>query len=173
MIVRSATAADLGRVSAIYNALLPTTTIGWTEQQQTLVERGAWFDRQCEAGFPTLVAVHDLEVIGFAAYSDFRGSGKWPGYRYTVEHTIHVDEQWWGRGVGRQLMSALIEHARTAGVHTMVAAIDGDNHESVRFHEQLGFTTTARMPEIGTKFGRWLDLILMQRILDDRPPHLR
>ena len=170
MIVRQASLDDMRRVCDLYNALLPSTTIEWTDQLQTLAEREAWFRHQREAGFGTLVAEHDSDVIGFAAYGDFCGSGKWPGYRYAVEHTIHVDQRWWGRGVGRSLLSALIDDAGAKGVHVMVAAIDGDNHESLRFHERLGFTTTARMPEIGTKFGRWLELVLMQRILDERPP---
>ena len=161
------------QICDLYNALLPTTTIGWTEQLQTLDERTVWFARQQEVGFPTLVAEHEDEVIGFGAYSEFRGAGKWPGYRYCVEHTIHVDQRWWGRGVGRALITALMERAETDGVHVMVAAIDGDNQVSIRFHQRLGFTTTARMPEIGTKFGRWLDLVLMQRVLDDRPPNQR
>ena len=170
MIVRPASLADMQRVCDLYNALIPTSTIGWTEQLQTLPEREAWFRGQLEAGFPTIVADEHGKVIGFAAYSDFRGAGKWPGYRYTVEHTIHIDQRWWGRSVGRALLSALIDEAQASGVHVMIAAIDGDNQESVRFHERLGFTTTARLPEIGTKFGRWLDLVLMQRILDTGSP---
>jgi phosphinothricin acetyltransferase len=108
-------------------------------------------------------------VVGFAAYEHFRGDGKWPGYRGTVEQTIHVRESHWGRGVGRALIEGLVERAQAAGLHVIVAAIDGDNEASIRFHERLGFVEVARMPQTGQKFGRWLDLVLMQRVIDDRP----
>ncbi len=119
-----------------------------------------------------LVAVVDDRVAGWTSYGDFRDSTKWPGYRFTVEHTIHVAEWAWGSGVGRALMAELIERARAAGMHTMIAGIDGANDASVRFHERLGFVTVARVPEVGAKLGRWLDLVLMALALDDRalPP---
>jgi phosphinothricin acetyltransferase len=79
---------------------------------------------------------------------------KRPGYRFTVENTIHVREDRWGSGVGRDLMDALVDEARDSGKHTMVAAVDGANEASIRFHTRLGFVEVARMPEIGAKFGR-------------------
>jgi phosphinothricin acetyltransferase len=165
MIVRDATDGDMPVVRDLYNALIPTTTIGWTESLQTLRQRRAWFRRQQRAGYPVLVAEDERDVVGFAAYASFRGSGKWEGYRYTVEHTIHVREDQWGRGVGRSLLTALMDRARAAGIHVMVGAIDGDNQASIRFHESLGFAVVARMPEVGYKFGRRLELVLMQRIV--------
>ena len=107
------------------------------------------------------------EAVGFAAYGSFRGAGRWPGYRLTVEHTIHVREDHWGSGTGRLLLEALVDRARAAGLHVMVGAVDGANDASLRFHERLGFTEVARMPEVGVKFGQWLDLVLVQRILDE------
>lgn len=107
----------------------------------------------------------DMVVVGFAAYGDFRGAGRWPGYRFTVENTVHVAEQVWGAGAGRALMEALIATATEQGMHVMVAAIDSDNEVSIRFHEQLGFVVVGRMPEVGRKFDRWLDLVLMQLVL--------
>lgn len=166
VIIRDATPADLPAVVDIYNALLATTTYTWTETAQTLEARRAWYERHHERGYPLLVAEGgDGTIAGFAAYESFRGDGKWPGYRFTVEHTIHVREARWGAGVGRQLLEALIERARSAGIHVMVGAIDASNQPSIVFHERLGFTEVARMPEIGTKFGQWLDLVLMQRRL--------
>lgn len=115
-----------------------------------------------------LVADDEGEVVGVAAYGWFRDVAKRPGYRFTVENTIHVREDRWGTGVGRQLMAELVAAARRSGKHTMVAAIDGANEASIRFHERLGFVEVARMPELGAKFGRWLDLVLLQLRLDDR-----
>jgi phosphinothricin acetyltransferase len=172
VLIRDATEADMAAVTTIYNALIDTTTVAWTEQHQTLEERLAWFAEQQAEGNTVLVAVDDGRapgrepVVGFAAYGSFRGAGRWPGYRYTVEHTIHLDRSCWGAGVGRQLLEALIGRARGAGMHVMVGAIDGDNIGSIDFHERLGFVEVARMPEVGRKFDRWLELVLMQRILD-------
>ena len=121
------------------------------------------------SGRPALVAVDDGAVVGWAGYGDFRDSTRWPGNRFTVEHSIHVQEASWRSGVGRALMESLVDRARHDGKHVMVAGIDSANRQSIRFHEALGFVEVARMPEIGEKFGRWLDLILMQRTLDTTP----
>jgi phosphinothricin acetyltransferase len=171
-LIRPATAADVPAITAIQNALISTTTIEWRDDLHTDSERGAWLER-CEAeGFPVLVAEVDGAIVGFAAYGDFRDTAKWPGYRYVVEHTVHVREDQWGSGVGRALMGALLEHARAAGRHVMVGAVDGANEASIRFHERLGFTEVARLPQVGAKHGRWLDLVLLQVVLDERsrPP---
>jgi phosphinothricin acetyltransferase len=109
-------------------------------------------------------------VVGVAATGWFRDVVKRPGYRYTVENTIHVREDHWGTGIGRELMHALVDIAREGGVHTMIATIDGANETSVRFHERLGFIDVGRLPEVGAKFGRWCDLVLLQMHLDDRGP---
>jgi L-amino acid N-acyltransferase YncA len=166
VVVRDASSDDLPAITAIYNALLDTTTHEWTEQHHTLAEQAEWLAEKHATGRPALVAVASDEVIGWATYGDFRDSIRRPGYRFTVEHSIHVREDHWGAGVGRMLMDALIERARHDGKHVMVAAIDGSNTGSIRFHERLGFEEVARMPEIGEKFGRRLDLVLMHRILD-------
>ena len=166
MIIRDAVDDDMPAVRDLYNALIATTTVAWTESLQTLRQRRAWFRRQQSNGYPVVVAEDDGDVIGFAAYGSFRGSGKWPGYRHTVEHTIHVRRSHWGSGVGRALLEALIQRAQAAGVHVMVGAVDGDNLASIRFHERLGFSIVATMPEVGRKFDRWLDLVLVQRIIE-------
>ncbi len=165
MIVRDAVHQDLPTIREIYNSLIPTTTIAWSEKAETLRQRQTWFRHQQRAGNPVLVAEVDGTVVGFCSYGSFRGAGRWPGYRFTVEHTIHVARSHWGSGAARELLSALIDRAVAANIHVMVAAIDSDNVSSVRFHEKNGFVTVARMPEVGRKFDRWLDLVLMQRIL--------
>jgi phosphinothricin acetyltransferase len=169
VIVRDAVPADVPAITALYNAWIPTQTITWTDTPETEESRAAWLAHQAGEGLPVLVAEQNgSEVIGFTAYEHFRGEGKWPGYRATAELSIHVREDRWGRGVGRALIEALVVRARDAGIHVLVAAIDGENEASLRFHAQLGFVEVARMPETGQKFGRWLDLVLMQRIIDTR-----
>jgi L-amino acid N-acyltransferase len=165
MQIRDATAADVPAISDLYNALIGTTTVAWTEEPETLNARRAWFAAQQRSGNPVLVAEADGVVIGFASYGHFRDATKWPGYRFTVEHTIHVDGTQQGAGVGRTLMETLIARATALGKHVMVGAIDAGNAGSIRFHERLGFTEVARLPQVGFKFERWLDLILVHRFL--------
>jgi phosphinothricin acetyltransferase len=157
--------ADAVAINALYNATVATTTVQWTEHLESVTTRQAWVEKHLDAGNPVLVAEIDYEVIGFASYDDFRDSTKWPGYRFTVEHTIHVDGEHHGAGVGRDLLRSLIERASAAGKHVMIGAIDGANAGSIRFHAREGFVEVARLPEVGFKFGRWLDLVLVQRIL--------
>ena len=165
-LVRDAVEADLPRISALYNALIPTTTVAWTETPESLDDRIAWFSARTGDGDATVVAAtDDGTVIGYAAFGPFRDNRKWPGYRTTVEHTIHVDADRHGQGVGRALIDALVERARAQGMHVMVGALDGANDASIRFHEALGFEAVARLPEVGRKFERWLDLVLVQRVL--------
>ncbi len=90
--VRDATPEDLPEITAIYNALLESTTHEWTEIAHTVAEREQWLSEQRAAGRPALVAIDSGAVVGWATYGDFRDSERWPGYRYTVEHSIHVRE---------------------------------------------------------------------------------
>jgi L-amino acid N-acyltransferase YncA len=164
VIVRPATDADAVAISSLLNAFIAVTTIEWTDALQTADSIPDWLDQH----ETVLVAEEGGEVVGVAAFGWFRDVVKRPGYRFTVENTIHVREDRWGSGVGRDLMRALIDEARASGKHTMVAAVDGANEASIRFHTRLGFVEVARMPEIGAKSGRWLDLVLLQLRLDDR-----
>jgi L-amino acid N-acyltransferase YncA len=165
MRIRDADEDDVEAITALTNALIPTTTYEWREEPFTVEERAAWLADKAAAGMPVLVADDGGDVIGWAGYGDFRDTGRWPGYRFTVEHTVHVREDQWGRGVGRRLMEVLVDRALTDGKRVMVAAIDASNVDSVRFHERLGFTEVGRLPGVGDKFGRRLDLVLMQRDL--------
>jgi L-amino acid N-acyltransferase len=170
--VRQAVDADLHSIVDLQNVLLSTTTVEWRDAPHTVPERTEWLYRQRELGYPVLVAVRGSEVIGWCSFGDFRDPAKWPGYRATVEHTVHVREDQWGSGVGRSLMLRLLEAAQSLGKHVMVGAVAGENEASIRFHKRLGFNEVARMPQVGMKFDRWLDLVLLQKVLDDRatPP---
>jgi len=164
VLVRPAASADAVVIASILNAFLTTTTIEWTDTPYTEDGVLTWLNEH----ETVLVAEERGEVVGVAAFGWFRDAVKRPGYRFTVETTIHVREAQWHSGVGHQLMRALVEEARASGKHTMVAAIDSANEASIRFHERLGFVEVARLPEVGVKFGRWLDLVLLQLRLDDR-----
>jgi phosphinothricin acetyltransferase len=161
--IRDASEDDLPAILDIYNEVLTTSTAIYRDEPATLDERAAWFASRRAEGHPVLVAVESGEVVGLATYGGFRA---WPGYRFTVEHSVHVRADRRGRGIGDLLMRPLIDRAVGAGMHVMIAGIDADNAGSIRFHERLGFTRAAHLHEVGFKFGRWLDLVLMQRILD-------
>ena len=164
MTIRPAAAADASAIASILSAFVSTTTIEWTDTPQTADSVLGWLDEH----ETVVVAQEGDEVVGVAAFGWFRDVVKRPGYRFTVESTVHVRQDRWRSGLGRRLMGALVEEARESGKHTMIAAIDGANVSSIQFHERLGFVQVARMPEVGAKFGRWQDLVLMQLRLDDR-----
>jgi len=165
--IRAATSDDVPAITDLANALIDTTTYEWTEARHTIEGRSRWLEDKRRHGYPVLVAGDDTvaKVVGWATYGPFRDIDRWPGYRFTVEHTIHVGESHWGRGVGRSLMAALAAHAQQAGLRVMIAGIDGSNAGSIEFHARLGFVEVARMPGIGDKWGQRLDLVLMQREL--------
>lgn len=164
MQIRSATKTDLPEILEIYNQVLRDSTAIYDDQPSTLAEREEWFDGRVKDGFPVLVAEEGGAVLGFASYGAWRG--RW-GYRYTVEHSVHVNAVHRGSGVGRALMTDLIEKARVSGMHVMVGGIDAENRNSIRFHERFGFVQVGCAKEVARKFDRWLDLVTMQLTLDD------
>ena len=163
MPIRQSTPADLPAILAIYNEVIATSTAIYLDEPVTLASREAWLADKNVRGFPLLVVDDGGDIAGFASYGDFR---PFHGYRFTVEHSVHVASAHRGKGLGRALVLALLPLARAQGKHVMLGAIDGDNEASIRFHQQLGFEQTARMPQLGYKFGRWLDLVIMQKRLD-------
>ncbi|WP_027897634.1 GNAT family N-acetyltransferase [Zestomonas thermotolerans] len=161
--IRTAGEADLPGILAIHNDAVVHTTAIWNETPTDLAERRAWLHERTAAGFPVLVAVDAAgAVLGYASYGPWRPH---EGYRHTVEHSVYVRDGVRGRGIGKALLQALIDHARDAGLHVMVGAIESGNAASIRLHQRLGFTITGQMPQVGRKFGRWLDLTFMQLIL--------
>ncbi|SDI57511.1 phosphinothricin acetyltransferase [Pseudomonas flavescens] len=162
-VIRDAVAGDLPAILAIYNDAVRGTTAIWNERPVDLANRQAWFEGRAIQGYPILVAVDETQsVLGYASFGDWR---PFEGFCNTVEHSVYVRDDTRGQGLGPLLMQALIERAREVGKHVMVAAIESGNGASVRLHERLGFVVTGQMPQVGCKFGRWLDLTFMQLIL--------
>jgi L-amino acid N-acyltransferase YncA len=159
MVVRDAVEADLPAINAIYNQVLLTSTAIYSEQPVSAEERLRWWQERCAQGYPVLVAEEQEAILGFATFGDFRS---WPGYRFTVEGTIHIREGCRSRGLGGLLLEPLLERARALGKHTLIAGADAENVASLRFLEKNGFTRAGYLHEVGYKFGRFLDLVLLQ-----------
>jgi phosphinothricin acetyltransferase len=160
--IRDACEDDLPGLLAIYNEVVATSTAIFRDSPASLDERRAWWQDRVAANHPVLVAIDDRGVAGFASYGDFRA---WPGYRYTVEHSVHIRYDRRGQGLGRALMTPLLACAKERGMHVMIAGVETENHGSLRFHERLGFERVAHLREVGFKFGQWRDLIFLQRTL--------
>jgi L-amino acid N-acyltransferase YncA len=160
--VRDAVEADLEGLTAIYNEVIANSTAVFSDQQVTLEDRGAWIAARRDDGFPVLVAADASGVVAFGSFGPFR---TWPGYRRTVEHSVHVRADRRGEGVGTVVLAALIERAAALGMHAMIAGVEAENAASIRLHERLGFSVVARLPEVAWKFERWLDLVFLQLLL--------
>lgn len=165
MQIQDAIEADLGGIVAIYNQVIATSTAIFSYESVTLAERRDWWHARTAQGYPVLVAADSSAVLGFATFGDFRA---WPGYRFTVEHSLHVRADSRGQGVGTQLLKALLPRAAACNKHMMIAGVDAANAAAIRFHERLGFTQAGHLREVGYKFDRWLDLVFLQRPPGDR-----
>ena len=163
MELRDAAEDDLAGLVAIYNDVIATSTAVYSSTPVTLEDRRQWWRARLAAGYPVLVAVDGSGVAGFSTFGDFR---TWPGYRFTVEHTVHVRADRRDSGVGTKLMEALFPRAAALGKHMMIAGVDAANTASIRFHERLGFQQAGCLREVGYKFDKWLDLVFLQRRID-------
>jgi phosphinothricin acetyltransferase len=156
--IRPAHPDDAPAIAAIWNHVIEHTAQTFTNAPKTADMIAGQMPAQ-----PYIVAEdNDGQVLGFVTYFQFRGG---PGYAYTVEHSVHLSPDARRRGLGRALMTACETHARTNGIHSIIAGISGENPGGVQFHAALGYTHIATLPQVGWKFDRWHDLVLMQKIL--------
>ncbi len=160
--VRPAAEADLGAILDITNEAIRNGTALWTITPMTLQARHDWWRERVADGFPVLVAERAGRVIGFGSYGRFRPH---EGYARTVEHSLYVQAEARGAGVGRALLDALLADAVRAGKHVMIGGIEARNAASIALHERAGFTRSALLLQVGRKFDRWLDLLFMQKQL--------
>ena len=163
--IRPATLADLPAILAIYNDAVINTTASYDYEPATLDQRTRWFEAHQQAGLPVLVAEGAAgQVVGWGSLSHFRDR---IGYQYTVEHSVYVAADQRRQGIGRALLLALIDSARGLGKHVLLGGLDADNEASLNLHLALGFEQVARFKQVGYKFGRWLDVIFLERMLTD------
>jgi phosphinothricin acetyltransferase len=184
--IADADESHLPGILAIYNHAVAHSTAVFNNSVVDLENRRAWWRTRVDAGFPVLVATEPNaetsspetgeadsglaqtdtatmpRVLGYASYGPFR---PFDGYRLTAEHSVYVAEFARRRGVAGALMLALEDRARVQRLHVLIGGIGADNEASLTLHAQLGYRETGRLPQVGQKFGRWLDLVFMQKLL--------
>ena len=159
MRIRDATKSDVPAILGIYNDVVTNTTAIYDERPSTLEERQAWFEARSK-NFPVLVGELNGDVVGFSTFGEWRS--RW-GYRFTVEHSVHVRADCRGKGFGRQLIEVLFPRAAAMNVHMMIAHIDSAAAASLRLHEKLGFKNVGTFREVGKLRGGWLSVVAMQK----------
>lgn len=160
--IRPAEEDDIPAILAIWNPIVRCTLATFTDQERTPEVLAALLAERRAAGHAFLVTEESGKVVAFATFGPFRGG---PGYRHSFEHTILIAPEARRRGLGRKLMTALEQAARAAGGHVLFAGVSAANPEGLAFHAALGYREAARLSEVGRKFGRWLDLVLMEKRL--------
>lgn len=157
--IRIATQEDHSQILDITNDVILNTTAIYRDEPHTLQTRLAWFEEKEKKGIPIWVYERNGEIVGFATFGSFRDN---TGYRYTIEHSIHVHKEYRGQGIARALMITLIHYVSEHGYKTLVGVIDSKNVASIRLHEKLGFTHSGTITNAATKFGQWLDASFYQ-----------
>ncbi len=161
VLLRPATPDDAAATAAIYNREVQTSTVTFDLEPRTVAEQEAWLSARSGA-LEVVVAEIDGEVAGFGSLSPYRDR---PAYRTTVEDSIYVHLDHQGAGVGRALLEEVVRVARERGFHSVIARIVGGHTASIKLHAAVGFEQVGLEREVGRKFGRWLDVVVMQLLL--------
>jgi L-amino acid N-acyltransferase YncA len=161
LLLRPATAGDLAAINAIYNHYVLASTCTYQTEPETEAARAAWFAAHGPA-HPIRVAERSGAIVGWGSLSRFRERA---AYGRTVENSIYVHPEHHRQGVGAALLAEQIESAAALGHQTIIAGIDAEQAASVGLHARFGFTQAGYLARVGFKFGRWLDVIYMQRML--------
>jgi L-amino acid N-acyltransferase len=161
MELRLAEQRDAEAIRAIYNHEVLNTTVTFDLVARTEEEQREWIDAHSGV-YPAVVAVHEGEVIGFASLSPYRPR---PAYSTSAEDSVYVAGGHRGLGVGKALLSEVLRLADAYGFHAVMARIVGDHDASIALHRSCGFELVGIERQIGRKFGRWLDVALMQRLV--------
>lgn len=162
LVIRRAGLADAARIAEIYNEAILTTTATFDVEPRTVADREQWLDARTER-FPVLVGEIDGVVVGFAALTQWSDRAAYDG---TAETAFYVHSSHRGRGIGRRLKAEIVDEARRLGFHTLIARVTEDSAASIHLNQEAGFVIIGTMKEVGRKFGRLLDVHIMQKILD-------
>ena len=160
--VREARAEDIPAITEIFNDAILNTTAVYFYEPVSEQNRLEWLQAKQKDGWPVFVADESGQALGFSTFGPFR---PWPAYLHSVEHSVYVHPQRRGQGIGKLLIPPLLESAKTMKMHTLIAGIDASNTASQKLHQHFGFFQVAHFKQVGFKFGRWLDLVFMQKML--------
>jgi phosphinothricin acetyltransferase len=161
VLLRLARPEDAEATREIYNAEVVGSTVTFDLVPRTLAEQEAWLDQRSGA-MAVVVAELEGRVAGFASLSPYRDR---PAYATTVEDSVYVHADYRGRGVGRALLTEVLAIAATRGFHAVMARVVGGHETSISLHQSMGFRIVGTEVEVGRKFGRWLDVVLLQKML--------
>lgn len=152
------------KILDIFNDVILNSTALYEYKPRTPESMISWFKAKQEGNFP-VIGIEDERggLLGFGSYGTFRA---WPAYKYSVEHSVYVCKDQRGKGLGRLIMSNIIQNARTQGYHVLIGGIDESNLASICMHTNLGFVYAGTIKHAGFKFGHWLNLSFYQLILD-------
>ena len=151
------------QILTIFNEAIANSTALWDYEPRTTSSMEAWFDAKERGGFPVVGVVGPADkLLAFGSYGTFRA---WPAYKYTVEHSLYVEKESRGRGLGRRVLQRLIAEAESQCFHTLVGGIESENAASIELHKSLGFEKCGEIRHAGFKFGRWLNLLFYQLLL--------
>ena len=163
VVVRRATVSDLPGILEIYNHAVLNTTATYDYEPRSMEQRRAWYEAHEQCGLPILVAVHpEAGVIGWSSLNNYHDR---PGYRHTCENSVYIAANWRGCGLGGRLLAPLVVSARELEKRVILAVIDAQNAVSIRLHERHGFQIAGRLNQVGYKFNRWLDVVIMECLL--------
>lgn len=160
--IRKAVLADLETITDIYNEAILTTTATFDTEPKTVSERLPWFESH-DPRHPILVAVLQGRVVGWASLT--RWSDR-PAYSDTAETSFYVKAEFRRQGIGRQLKTAIIEEARRLQFHTLIARVAAGSQESLHLNQSAGFVHVGTLKEVGRKFGKLLDVHILQKMLN-------
>lgn len=148
----------------IFNEAIVNSTALYDFKPRTLASMEVWFSNKDKGNFPVIGIEDELgALLAFGSFGVFRA---WPAYKYSMEHSVYVHKDHRGQGLGVKVMQALINAAKQRDVHALIGAIDATNAKSIALHERLGFKHVGTLPQVGFKFGRWLDLAFYQLLLE-------
>ncbi len=158
--LRPATLNDLGAINDIYNHFVHQSTCTYQEVPETPEGRQKWFTHH-SARHPVIVAEVGGQIVGWGSLSSFHPRS---AFRFTVENSVYVHHQHHRQGIGSAILSELVAQASVLGHHAIIAAIDGEQADSIALHAKFGFQKVAHLKQVGFKFGRWLDVVYMERL---------
>ncbi len=160
--IRTYQIEDTAAILEIINDAIINTTALYDYYPRNLTQQLAIFEDKISKGFPVIVAELNNEIVGFGYYSEFRFR---EAYKFTVEHSVYANKKHIGKGIGKLLLTELIEQAKRQNVHTMIGVIDSENKSSLAFHKKFGFEEVGFIKESGYKFNRWLHSVFVQKML--------